>query len=67
LLDDWPGIVIAFRWTGAALPGDHGFLFDGARDTLVDLRDRPATRSRGTTLGGTRKWVFVDHAVAGAA
>jgi molybdate transport system permease protein len=55
LLDEWFGIVFAFRWTGAALAsGRHGFPADGARDTAVDRSDRSQARDRCANAGRAR-------------
>jgi molybdate transport system permease protein len=60
LLDDWFGITLAFRWTGAALASAiMGFplMVRAIRLSIeaVDRRLEVAAR----TLGGTSRWVFV--------
>ena len=61
LLDDWFGIVFAFRWTGAALASAiMGFplMVRAIRLSIeaIDLRLETAAK----TLGGSRLWVFTS-------
>ena len=60
-LDDWFGIVFAFRWTGAALAAAiMGFplMVRAIRLSLSAIDGRLETAAR--TLGGSRTWVFVS-------
>jgi len=60
-LDDWFGIVFAFRWTGAALAAAiMGFplMVRAIRLSFESLDRRLETVAR--TLGGSRAWVFVS-------
>jgi molybdate transport system permease protein len=60
-LNDWFGIVVAFRWTGAALASAiMGFpLMVGAiRLSISSIDARLETVAR--TLGGSRTWVFLS-------
>ena len=69
LLDEWFGIVFAFRWTGAALASAlMGFplMVRAIRLSIEAIDRRLETAAR--TLGGSRLWVLrVDHAAARAA
>ena len=61
VLDEWCGIVFAFRWTGAALASAlDGLSADGARDPVVDRGHRPPLEVAARTLGGSRLWVFAS-------
>jgi molybdate transport system permease protein len=61
LLDEWFGIVFAFRWTGArARVGRDGLPADGARDTAVDRSVDRRLETAARTLGGSRLWVFAS-------
>lgn len=58
-LDDWFGIVFAFRWTGAALAAAiMGFplMVRAIRLSFSAIDRRLETMAR--TLGGSRSWVF---------
>ena len=60
-LDDWFGIVFAFRWTGAALAAAiMGFplMVRAIRLSVESLDRRLETVAR--TLGGSRAWVFAS-------
>lgn len=60
-LDDWFGIVFAFRWTGAALAAAiMGFplMVRAIRLSFAAIDQRLETVAR--TLGGSRAWVFVS-------
>ena len=60
-LDQWFGIVFAFRWTGAALAAAiMGFplMVRAIRLSFESLDGRLETVAR--TLGGSRAWVFVS-------
>jgi len=60
-LDDWFGIVFAFRWTGAALAAAiMGFplMVRAVRLSMAAVDRRLETVAR--TLGASRKWVFVS-------
>ena len=60
-LDEWFGIVFAFRWTGAALAAAiMGFplMVRAIRLSFEGLDRRLETVAR--TLGGSRAWVFVS-------
>jgi molybdate transport system permease protein len=60
-LDEWFGIVFAFRWTGAALAAAiMGFplMVRAIRLSFESLDRRLETVAR--TLGGSRAWVFVS-------
>src|SRR5215831_16209881 len=60
-LDQWFGIVFAFRWTGAALAAAiMGFplMVRAIRLAFESLDRRLETVAR--TLGGSRAWVFVS-------
>ena len=60
-LDQWFGIVFAFRWTGAALAAAiMGFplMVRAIRLSFESLDRRLETVAR--TLGGSRAWVFVS-------
>jgi molybdate transport system permease protein len=60
-LDQWFGIVFAFRWTGAALAAAiMGFplMVRAIRLSFESLDRRLETVAR--TLGGSRTWVFVS-------
>ncbi len=59
LLNDWFGIVLAFRWTGAALASAiMGFplMVRAIRLSIAGIDSRVETAAR--TLGGSRTWVF---------
>jgi molybdate transport system permease protein len=59
VLDDWFGIVIAFRWTGAALASAiMGFplMVRAIRLSIAAIDRRLEVAAR--TLGGSRAWVF---------
>jgi molybdate transport system permease protein len=59
LLNDWFGIVFAFRWTGAALASAiMGFplMVRGIRLSIESIDRRLEIAAR--TLGGSRLWVF---------
>lgn len=59
VLDDWFGIVLAFRWTGAALASAvMGFplMVRAIRLSIAAIDGRIETAAR--TLGGSRSWVF---------
>jgi molybdate transport system permease protein len=60
VLEDWFGIVLAFRWTGAALAAAvMAFpLMVRAIRLSVDAVD-PKLEQAGATLGASRAWVFV--------
>jgi molybdate transport system permease protein len=61
LLEQWFGIVFAFRWTGAALASAiMGFplMVRAIRLSFESLDRRLETVAR--TLGGSRAWVFVS-------
>jgi molybdate transport system permease protein len=61
LLDRWLGIVIAFRWTGAALASAlMGFplMVRAIRLSIEAIDRRLETAAR--TLGGSRAWVFAS-------
>ena len=60
-LNDWFGIVIAFRWTGAALASAiMGFplMVRAIRLSISSIDTRLETVAR--TLGGSRTWVFLS-------
>jgi molybdate transport system permease protein len=60
-LDEWFGIVFAFRWTGAALASAiMGFplMVRAIRLSIAAIDRRLETVAR--TLGGSRSWVFVS-------
>ncbi len=60
-LDDWFGIVFAFRWTGAALAAAiMGFplMVRAVRLSMASVDRRFETVAR--TLGASRAWVFVS-------
>jgi molybdate transport system permease protein len=60
-LDDWFGIVFAFRWTGAALASAvMGFplMVRAIRLSIAAIDQRIETAAR--TLGGSRLWVFAS-------
>jgi len=60
-LEDWFGIVFAFRWTGAALASAiMGFplMVRAIRLSIAAIDRRLETVAR--TLGGSRPWVFVS-------
>ena len=60
-LDDWFGIVFAFRWTGAALASAiMGFplMVRAIRLSITAIDRRLETVAR--TLGGSRLWVFTS-------
>jgi molybdate transport system permease protein len=61
VLDDWFGIVFAFRWTGAALASAvMGFpLMVRAIRLSIDAIDTRLETAAGT-LGGSRAWVFAS-------
>jgi molybdate transport system permease protein len=61
LLDQWFGIVIAFRWTGAAFASAiMGFplMVRAIRLSIESIDRRLETAAR--TLGGSRTWVFAS-------
>jgi len=61
LLDDWFGIVFAFRWTGAALASAvMGFplMVRAIRLSIEAIDGR--LEIAGRTLGGSRLWVFAS-------
>src|SRR4029077_14779821 len=61
LLDQWIGIVFAFRWTGAALAAAiMGFplMVRAIRLSFSAIDQRLETVAR--TLGGSRTWVFLS-------
>ena len=61
LLDQWFGIVFAFRWTGAALASAiMGFplMVRAIRLSIEAVDQRLETAAR--TLGGSRAWVFAS-------
>ena len=61
LLNDWFGIVFAFRWTGSALASAlMGFplMVRAIRLSIEAIDQRLETAAR--TLGGSRLWVFVS-------
>src|SRR5499425_893439 len=61
LLDQWFGIVFAFRWTGAALAAaimGLPLMVRAIRLSFESLDRRLETVAR--TLGGSRAWVFVS-------
>jgi len=60
-LDEWFGIVFAFRWTGAALASSiMGFplMVRAIRLSLEAIDQRLEVAAR--TLGGSRSWVFAS-------
>lgn len=60
-LSDWFGIVVAFRWTGAALASAiMGFplMVRAIRLSISSIDTRLETVAR--TLGGSRTWVFLS-------
>ena len=60
-LNDWFGIVVAFRWTGAALASAiMGFplMVRAIRLSISAIDTRLETVAR--TLGGSRTWVFLS-------
>jgi len=60
-LNDWFGIVVAFRWTGAALASAiMGFplMVRAIRLSIASIDARLETVAR--TLGGSRTWVFLS-------
>ena len=62
LLDDWFGIVVAFRWTGAALASAiMGFplMVRAIRLSIAAIDRRLEVAAR--TLGASRAWVFVSN------
>ena len=61
VLDQWFGIVFAFRWTGAALASAvMGFplMVRAIRLSIAAIDQRLETAAR--TLGGSRAWVFAS-------
>jgi len=61
LLDEWFGIVFAFRWTGAALASAiMGFplMVRAIRLSIAAIDRRLEVAAR--TLGGSRSWVFAS-------
>jgi molybdate transport system permease protein len=61
VLDEWFGIVFAFRWTGAALASAiMGFplMVRAIRLSIAAIDQRLEVAAR--TLGGSRLWVFVS-------
>jgi molybdate transport system permease protein len=61
LLDEWFGIVFAFRWTGAALASAiMGFplMVRAIRSSIEAIDQRLEVAAR--TLGGSRLWVFAS-------
>ncbi|MEP6702840.1 MAG: molybdate ABC transporter permease subunit [Betaproteobacteria bacterium] len=61
VLNDWFGIVVAFRWTGAALASAiMGFplMVRAIRLSIEGIDQRLETAAR--TLGGSRVWVFAS-------
>jgi len=61
LLDQWFGIVLAFRWTGAALASAiMGFplMVRAIRLSIAAIDPRLEVAAR--TLGGSRAWVFAS-------
>jgi molybdate transport system permease protein len=61
VLDDWFGIVVAFRWTGAAIASSiMGFplMVRAIRLSIEAVDQRLETAAR--TLGGSRAWVFTS-------
>lgn len=61
VLSDWFGIVLAFRWTGAALASAiMGFplMVRAIRLSIASIDNRIETAAR--TLGGSRSWVFLS-------
>ena len=61
LLDEWFGIVLAFRWTGAALASAiMGFplMVRAIRLSIEAIDQRLEVAAR--TLGGSRLWVFAS-------
>jgi molybdate transport system permease protein len=61
ILDDWFGIVFAFRWTGAALASAlMGFplMVRAIRLSIEAIDQRLEVAAR--TLGGSRAWVFAS-------
>src|ERR1700687_4792471 len=61
LLDEWFGIVFAFRWTGAALASAiMGFplMVRAIRLSIAAIDQRLEVAAR--TLGGSRLWVFAS-------
>ena len=61
VLNDWFGIVVAFRWTGAALASAlMGFplMVRAIRLSLESIDQRLEVAAR--TLGGSRPWVFAS-------
>jgi molybdate transport system permease protein len=61
VLNDWFGIVFAFRWTGAALASAiMGFplMVRAIRLSIAAIDQRLEVAAR--TLGGSRLWVFVS-------
>jgi molybdate transport system permease protein len=64
LLNDWFGIVVAFRWTGAALASAiMGFpLMVRAIRLSIDAIDR-RLETAARTLGGSHPWVFASITV----
>ena len=61
VLDDWFGIVFAFRWTGAALASAlMGFplMVRAIRLSIEAIDQRLEVAAR--TLGGSRSWVFAS-------
>jgi len=61
LLDEWFGIVFAFRWTGAALASAiMGFplMVRAIRLSIEAVDQRLETAAK--TLGGSRAWVFAS-------
>jgi molybdate transport system permease protein len=61
LLNDWFGVVVAFRWTGAALASAvMGFplMVRAIRLSIAAIDQRLETAAR--TLGGSRAWVFAS-------
>ncbi len=60
-LNEWFGIVVAFRWTGAALASAiMGFplMVRAIRLSISSIDERLETVAR--TLGGSRIWVFLS-------
>src|SRR5258706_5159704 len=61
VLNDWFGIVVAFRWTGAALASAiMGFplMVRAIRLSIAAIDRRLEVAAR--TLGGSQRWVFVS-------
>src|SRR4030095_6330517 len=61
LLDEWFGVVFAFRWTRAALASavmGVALMVRGIRLSIEAIDRRLETAAR--TLGGSRPWVFAS-------